>query len=134
MQPPATESQTEQKWYNSFTGMLVAILFLPVLLLAAFSPCATAQTAPELQHPQDPRHYDATRTGAVVDLAECEEAVRHAVALAERMAKVHVESVLLSVSAGRLQGQLVEAAADIKGCAVTDVWSGLKLVVRKALR
>src|SRR6202050_4270212 len=59
------------------------------------------------------------KAGAVVDLAECEEAVRHAVALAERMAKVHVESVLLSVSAGRLQGQLVEAAADIKGGAVT---------------
>src|ERR1700727_2267463 len=59
------------------------------------------------------------KAGAVVDLAECEEAVRHAGALAERMAKVRVESVLLSVSAGRLQGQLVEAAADIKGGAVT---------------
>jgi len=41
-------------------------------------------------------------------------------ALAERMAKVRVESVLLSVSGGRLQGQMVEAAADIKGGAVTD--------------
>ena len=36
------------------------------------------------------------------------------------MAKVRVESVLLSVSAGRLQGQLIEAAADIKGGAVTS--------------
>ena len=59
------------------------------------------------------------KAGAVVDLVECEQAVRHAVALAERMAKVRVESVLLSVSAGRLQGELVEAAADIKGGAVT---------------
>src|SRR6202012_749952 len=59
------------------------------------------------------------KAGAGVDLAQCEEAVRHAVALAERMAKVRVESVLLSVSGGRLQGQLVEAAADIKGGAVT---------------
>ena len=59
------------------------------------------------------------KAGAVVDLAECEQAVRQAVALAERMAKVRVESVLLSVSGGRLQGQLVEAAADIKGGAVT---------------
>src|ERR1700692_1341074 len=57
--------------------------------------------------------------GAGVDRAECEQAVRHAVALAERMAKVRVESVLLSVSAGRLQGQLVEAASDIRGGAVT---------------
>src|ERR1700731_860647 len=60
------------------------------------------------------------KAGAVVDLAECEQAVRHAVALAEDMAKVRVESVLLSVSAGRLQAQLVEAAADIKGGAGTS--------------
>src|SRR5256886_2660885 len=60
------------------------------------------------------------KAGAVVDLAECEQAVRQTVALAERMAKVRVESVLLSVSGGRLQGQLVEAAADIKGGSVTS--------------
>src|SRR5438128_6320604 len=59
------------------------------------------------------------KAGAVVDLTECEQAVRQAVALAERMAKVRVESVLLPVSGGRLQGQLVEAAADIRGGAVT---------------
>src|ERR1700689_5559096 len=59
------------------------------------------------------------KAGAVVDLAECEQAVRQAGALAERMAKVRAESVVLSVSAGRLQGQLIEAAADIKGGAVT---------------
>src|SRR5215831_2744677 len=57
--------------------------------------------------------------GAVVDLAECEQAVRQAVSLAERMAKVRVESVLLSVAGGRPQGQLIEAASDIKGGAVT---------------
>ncbi|WP_295849900.1 cell division protein FtsA [Tardiphaga sp.] len=59
------------------------------------------------------------KSGAVVDMGEAEQAVRHAVSLAERMAKVRVESVLLSVSAGRLQGQLIEASADIKGVAVT---------------
>lgn len=60
------------------------------------------------------------KAGSVVDLAECEKAVRHAVALAERMAKVRVESVLLSVSGGRQHGQLVEAAADIRGGSVTS--------------
>src|ERR1700687_4534536 len=59
------------------------------------------------------------KAAAVVDLAECEQAVCQAVALAERMARVRVESVLLSISAGRLQGQLIEAAADIRGGAVT---------------
>src|SRR5262245_36982058 len=60
------------------------------------------------------------KAGAVVDLAECEKAVRHAVALAERMAKVRVESVLLPVAGGRPAGQLVEAAADIRGGSVTE--------------
>src|SRR6266700_2044139 len=59
------------------------------------------------------------KAGAVVDRAECEQQVRQAVSLAERMAKVRVESVLLSVSGGRPMGQLIEAAADIRGGAVT---------------
>src|SRR5246500_4371673 len=60
------------------------------------------------------------KAGGVVDLAECKQAVRQAVALAERMAKVRGESVLLSVSGGRVQGQLIEAAADLRGGAVTS--------------
>src|SRR5580765_5114468 len=60
------------------------------------------------------------KSGAVVDLAECEQAVRQAVSLAERMAKVRVESVLLSATGGRLHGQLVEAASDIRGGSVTE--------------
>ncbi|WP_407176526.1 cell division protein FtsA [Bradyrhizobium sp. STM 3562] len=59
------------------------------------------------------------KAGAVVDLNECEQAVRQAVSLAERMAKVRVESVLLSVSGGRLQGHMIEAATDIRGGTVT---------------
>ena len=64
------------------------------------------------------------KAGAVVDLAECENSIRQAVALAERMAKVRVESVLLSVAGGRLQGQLIEAAADIRGNTVTPADMG----------
>src|SRR5690349_10414929 len=60
------------------------------------------------------------KSGAVVDLAECEQAVRQAVSLAERMAKVGVESVLVSVAGGRLQGHLIEAAADVRGGTVTQ--------------
>src|SRR3978361_2160005 len=59
------------------------------------------------------------KAGAVVDPVECEQAVRQAVALAERMAKVRVESVLLPVSGGRLQGHLIEATSDIRGGGVT---------------
>src|SRR5437764_14937189 len=59
------------------------------------------------------------KAGAVVDPVECEQAVRQAVALAERMAKVRVESVLLPVAGGRVMGQLIEAAANIRGNTVT---------------
>ena len=48
------------------------------------------------------------KAGAVVDLAECEKAVRQAVALAERMAKVRVEvgaAVGLRRPAGRPTGR-----------------------------
>src|SRR3981189_1065438 len=60
------------------------------------------------------------KSGAVVDLAECEQAVRHAVALAERMAKGRGKPVPLSVSGGRLPGQFIQAAAAIRGGAVTS--------------
>ncbi|MBX9709587.1 MAG: cell division protein FtsA, partial [Xanthobacteraceae bacterium] len=60
------------------------------------------------------------KAGAVSDPNECEHSVRHAVALAERMARVRVESVLLSVSAGRLNGQLIEASAEIRSGAVAQ--------------
>src|SRR4051812_11226125 len=42
------------------------------------------------------------KAGAVVDLAETEDAISHAVDLAERMAGVQLESVIVSVSAGRI--------------------------------
>ena len=48
------------------------------------------------------------KAGHVVDLVEAEEAVRHAVDLAERSAKCQIESVIVSMSAGRL----AERAAD----------------------
>src|ERR1700742_2217091 len=93
-------------------------------MIARLKPCAPSDALRGRSHAAELIGYSqiqsrGVKAGAVVDLAECEKAVRQAVALAEDMAKVRVESVLLSVSAGRLQAQLVEAAADIKGGAVT---------------
>src|ERR1700755_3490081 len=92
-------------------------------MIARRKPCPPSEALRGRSHAVELIGYSqiqsrGVKAGAVVDLAECEQAVRHAVALPERMAKVRVESVLLSVSAGRLQGQLVEAAADIRGGAV----------------
>src|ERR1700742_4769817 len=93
-------------------------------MIARLTPCPPSDALRGRSHAVELIGYSqiqsrGVKAGAVVDLAECEQAVRQAVALAEKMAKVRVESVLLSVSAGRLNGQLIEAAADIKGGAVT---------------
>ena len=93
-------------------------------MIARLKPCPPSEALRGRSHAVELIGYShiqsrGVKAGAVMDLAECEQAVRHAVALAERMAKVRVESVLLSVAAGRLHGQLVEAAADIRGGAVT---------------
>src|SRR5258708_16164710 len=94
-------------------------------MIARLKPCPPNEALRGRSHAVELIGYSqiqsrGVKAGAVVDLVECEQAVRHAVALAERLAKVRVESVLVSASAGRLHGQLVEAAAGIRGGAVTS--------------
>src|SRR5215813_795679 len=93
-------------------------------MIARLKPCPPKNALRGRSHAAELIGYSQIQSrgvkgGAVVDPNECEEVVRQAVALAERMAKVRVESVLLSVSGGRPQGQLIEAAADIRGNTVT---------------
>ena len=56
-----------------------------------------------------------TKAGGVVNLAEAEGSIRHAVDAAERMAGLEIESVVLSISAGRLASALFAAEIDIAG-------------------
>jgi cell division protein FtsA len=58
------------------------------------------------------------KAGNVVDLAEAEGAVRHAVAVAERSARCQIESVIISISAGRLASECLSAAVRMDGAAV----------------
>ncbi len=60
------------------------------------------------------------KAGGVVNLAQAEEAIRQAVDAAERMAKVEIESVVLSLSAGRLASELFAADIEIVGAAVSE--------------
>ena len=60
------------------------------------------------------------KAGSVVNLAQAEDAIRQAVDAAERMAGVEIESVVLSLSAGRLASELFAADVDIVGSAVSD--------------
>ena len=94
-------------------------------MIARLKPCAPSDALRGRSHAIELIGYSqiqsrGVKAGAVVDLNACEQAVRHAVTLSERMAGVHVDSVLLSVSAGRLHGQLVEACADIRGGSVSQ--------------
>jgi cell division protein FtsA len=61
-----------------------------------------------------------TKAGGIVNLAQAEEAIRQAVDGAERMASVEIESVVLSVSAGRLSSELFAAEIALPGSAVSE--------------
>ena len=92
-------------------------------MIARLKPCPPSEALRGRSHAVELIGYSqiqsrGVKAGAVVDQAGCEQSVRQAVALAEEMAKVRVESVLLSVSGGRLLGQLIEAASDIRGATV----------------
>jgi len=61
-----------------------------------------------------------TKAGGVVNLAQAEQAIRRAVDGAERMAGVEIESVVLTISAGRLASELFAAEINITGAAVSE--------------
>jgi cell division protein FtsA len=60
------------------------------------------------------------KAGAVIDMEEAENAVRLAVDAAERMAGVLVESVIVSVTGGRLGSQHYDAKIAVGGKAVSE--------------
>jgi len=60
------------------------------------------------------------KAGAVVDLVACEQMVRHAIDLAERQANVQLESVVVSLSGGRIGSELFKAGIDLNGGSVND--------------
>lgn len=68
--------------------------------------------------------------GAVVDLDAAEAAIRHAVHAAERMAKVEIRSVILSLSGARLGSQHFEATTPVRGGPVGE--ADLQRVLRLA--
>ena len=61
-----------------------------------------------------------TKAGGAVNLAQAEQAIRRAVDGAERVAGVEIESVVLSISAGRLASELFAAEIDMAGSAVSE--------------
>jgi cell division protein FtsA len=60
------------------------------------------------------------KAGSVVDLADAELALRQAVDIAERTAKMQLQSVVVSLSAGKLASELMSASVDVAGKHVQD--------------
>lgn len=94
-------------------------------LIARLKPCGAQEALRRRSHGIEVLGIGHTRargikSGTVVNLAEAEQAVRQAVDAAERMANVHVESVVLSVGAGRVGSELYAATVHIGGPAATD--------------
>jgi hypothetical protein len=59
--------------------------------------------------------------GVVVDLESVERALRHAIDAAERMAKVEVQSAIVSLSGGRLGSSIHAGTAALSGRPITPV-------------
>jgi len=60
------------------------------------------------------------KAGAVVDLGEAEQALRQALDLAERAAKMQLESVVVSLSGGKPASELMSATVNVAGKTVAD--------------
>ena len=60
------------------------------------------------------------KAGAVIDLVACEQMVRHAIDVSERQANVQIESVVVSLSGGRLGSEQFKAGIDLHNGNVTD--------------
>ncbi len=96
-----------------------------VCLIARLKPQSPQQTLRRRSHGVEILgigHTEARgmKSGAVINLAEVEESVRHAIDLAEHEASVQLESVVVSVSAGRLASELYAAHVNIAGPTISD--------------
>ncbi len=60
------------------------------------------------------------KSGAVVDMQAAEEALRQAIDVAERSAKLQLESVMVSISAGKPASELMSASVTVNGSTVAN--------------
>lgn len=94
-------------------------------LIARLRPRAVQDVLPQRSHDVEVFGIGHTaargmKAGTVVNLAEAENAIGQAVEFAERMASVQLESVIVSVSAGRLGSELFAASVNLAGPTVSD--------------
>jgi cell division protein FtsA len=96
-----------------------------VCLIARLRPHPPQQVLTRRSHAIEVIGYGHTaargmKAGSVINLAKVEEVIRQAVDSAERMAAVEIESVVLSISSGRLNSELFAADIEIVGSGVSE--------------
>lgn len=89
-------------------------------VIARLTPRATGDVLPGRTHAVEVLGFGFQRSrgikaGAVIDLEQAEKAIRLAVDAAERMAGLTVESLIVSVSCGRLGSETFSAGFDLDG-------------------
>jgi cell division protein FtsA len=58
------------------------------------------------------------KSGVVIDLDQAEQSIRNCVDAAERMAEMTIDSVIVNISAGRIQSETFSASIELDGHAV----------------
>lgn len=96
-----------------------------VCLIARLEPGGAQDVLPRRSHTIEILGFGHTeahgmKSGAVADLEAAEHAIRRAVELAEQSAGVHLESVAVSISAGRPASQRFTASVDVAGPSIRD--------------
>ncbi len=94
-------------------------------LIARLKPRGPQQVLRRRSHAIDVIGFSHTeargmKAGTVVDLSQTEEAVRYAVHLAERSAKCQVESVIISMSSGRIASEHLRSAVELPTGHIAD--------------
>ncbi len=94
-------------------------------LIARLRPQASQDALRRRSHTVDVIGFGHTsargiKGGAVIDLQATEEALRQAIDLAERSAKMQLESVMVSISAGKPKSELMSASVTVNGSTVAE--------------
>ncbi|MDR3373585.1 MAG: cell division protein FtsA [Ancalomicrobiaceae bacterium] len=94
-------------------------------LIARLTPKKPGSSLPGRTHDVHVLGYGMQRargmkSGVVVDLDQAEQSIRLAVDAAERMAEITIESLIVSLTAGRLHSEVFRASVDVAGLEVDE--------------
>ena len=94
-------------------------------IIARLTPKAADSSLPGRTHDLQVLGYGMQRargmkSGVVIDLDQAEQSIRLAVDAAERMANLTIESLFVSLTAGRIRSEIFRASVDVAGLEVDE--------------